>query len=91
MRKVRFPNSLPYLFSALKVGASLSVIAAIVTEYFGAPPGLGRVHLATGGPVSLRRGLGGHHRRVAGLAFYGLILLAERLVMPWHVSQRLET
>ena len=26
-----------------------------------------------------------------GLAFYGLILLAERLVMPWHVSQRLET
>ena len=69
LRKVRFPNSLPYLFSALKVGASLSVIAAIVTEYFGGSRrALGRVHLTTGSAVPLRRRLGGHHRRVAARA-----------------------
>ena len=30
--KVRVPNALPFLFSALKVGTTLSVIAAIVSE-----------------------------------------------------------
>ena len=29
------PNALPYFFTSLKVAASLSVIAAIVAEYFG--------------------------------------------------------
>ncbi len=93
LRKVRFPNSLPYLFSALKVGASLSVIAAIVTEYFGGS------RRALGVYISQQAAL--FHFADAwaaiivgsllGLTFYGLILLAERLFMPWHVSQRQET
>ena len=35
LRKVRLPNALPYLFSALKVAVVLSLIGAIVAEYFG--------------------------------------------------------
>ena len=93
LRKVRFPNSLPYLFSALKVGSSLSVIAAIVTEYFGGSrPALGvyisqqaaLFHFADAWAAIIVGSL-------LGLTFYGLILLAERLFMPWHVSQRSET
>jgi NitT/TauT family transport system permease protein len=35
LRKVRVPNSVPYLFTALKVAAPASVITAFVSEYFG--------------------------------------------------------
>jgi NitT/TauT family transport system permease protein len=35
LRKVRIPNAVPYLFTALKVAAPLAVITAFVAEYFG--------------------------------------------------------
>ena len=42
MRKVRIPNAVPYLFTALKIAAPLAVITAFVSEYFGGPQnGLG--------------------------------------------------
>ena len=34
-RRVRIPNSLPYLFASLKVASVLAMIGAIVAEYFG--------------------------------------------------------
>ena len=37
LRKVRIPNALPFIFTALKVAATLATIGAIVGEYFGAP------------------------------------------------------
>ncbi|MBM3568697.1 MAG: ABC transporter permease [Alphaproteobacteria bacterium] len=39
--KLRVQNSLPYLFSALKIAASTSVIGAIVGEWIGATKGIG--------------------------------------------------
>jgi NitT/TauT family transport system permease protein len=35
LRKARIPNAVPYLFTALKIAAPLSVITAFVAEYFG--------------------------------------------------------
>lgn len=35
MRKVRVPNAIPYLFTALKIAAPVAVITAFVAEYFG--------------------------------------------------------
>jgi NitT/TauT family transport system permease protein len=35
LRKVRIPNAVPYLFTALKIAAPASVITAFVSEYFG--------------------------------------------------------
>jgi NitT/TauT family transport system permease protein len=35
LRLVRIPNALPFLLTGLRIGASLSVIAAVVVEYFG--------------------------------------------------------
>ena len=37
LRKVRIPNALAYLFTALKISAPLAVITAFVSEYFGGP------------------------------------------------------
>jgi NitT/TauT family transport system permease protein len=42
LRKARVPNAVPFLFTALKIAAPLSVITAFVAEYFGGPQnGLG--------------------------------------------------
>jgi NitT/TauT family transport system permease protein len=35
LRKVRVPNAVPFLFTALKIAAPASVITAFVSEYFG--------------------------------------------------------
>lgn len=90
--KVRIPNALPYLFSALKVSSTLSVIGAIVSEYFG---GLGPKD-ALGAYISQQASL--FHFAEAwsaiiiacamGILFYAVLLLLERLIMPWHVSIR---
>ncbi len=48
LRKVRIPNMLPFLFTALKVGATLAFIGALVGEYFGgASEVLGRIVLTS--------------------------------------------
>ena len=39
--KIRLPSSLPFLFSALKIAATICVIGAIVGEWIGADVGLG--------------------------------------------------
>lgn len=88
--KVRVPNSLPYLFSALKVGTTLSVIAAIVSEYFGGS------REALGIYISQQAALFHFAEAWAailvasfsGIVFYLIITLVERAVMPWHSSIR---
>jgi NitT/TauT family transport system permease protein len=90
LAKVRIPNALPYLFNAFKVGSTLSVIGAIVSEYFGGS------REALGVYISQQAAL--FHFAEAwsaiivacfmGIAFYLVILAAERLVMPWHASVR---
>ena len=41
--KLRFPNALPYLFAALKMCITLSVIGAVVGEFVGSSAGLGHL------------------------------------------------
>jgi NitT/TauT family transport system permease protein len=90
MRRVRAPHALPYLFNSLKVGATLSVIAAIVAEYFGGPRNTLGVFITQNAslgklPEAWAAVIIG---TIIGIGFYGAILLAERLLMPWHVSFR---
>jgi NitT/TauT family transport system permease protein len=88
--KVRIPNALPYLFSALKVASTLSVIGAVVSEYFGGS------REALGVFISQQAALFHFAEAWAaiivacamGIAFYLVLLVAERWLMPWHVSLR---
>jgi len=41
--KVRLPNAVPYIFAALKMCVTLSVIGAVVGEFIGASAGLGHL------------------------------------------------
>lgn len=84
MRKVRIPNAVPYLFTALKVAAPLSVITAFVSEYFGGSQnGLGsRIgsNMANSkNAVAWAYVLGAC---LLGLAFYMISILVESVVTP---------
>ena len=88
--KLRIPNALPYLFNGFKVAAALSMIGAIVGEYFGGP------RIALGVFITQEAALFRFSSAwaaiimacIMGIALYLIILLAERLAMPWHVSFR---
>jgi NitT/TauT family transport system permease protein len=90
LRRVRVPNALPYLFAALKIATTLSLIGAIVGEYFGGTDEvLGRQIVQSAS--SLRFDITWAAIVIGaamGIVFYLLVSLIERLVIPWHASQR---
>jgi NitT/TauT family transport system permease protein len=84
-RKLRLPASLPYLFTALKIAATASIVGAIVGEGPGGiANGLGRVldtynqYYATG-PEKLWAAI--IACGVLGVAFYLIVRVAEVLVL----------
>jgi NitT/TauT family transport system permease protein len=85
--KLRLPASLPYLFTALKISSTASIIGAIIAEMTGAQRGLGwnLVYFAqyyNSNPPNLWAAilLSG----LVGLSFYGLILWLERRIVRWQ-------
>jgi NitT/TauT family transport system permease protein len=92
LRKVRIPNTLPFLFTALKVGATLSFIGALVGEYFGGTSEvIGRIVIQSmsSGRYSLAWA-GILVGALAAIAAYIAITLLERLAIPWHAALRTE-
>jgi NitT/TauT family transport system permease protein len=88
--KLRVPAALPFLFNALKISTTLSIIGAVVSEYFGGPLKALGVYIISQASI-------GHYDEAwaaiivacgLGIAFYLVIGLAERLAMPWHTSDR---
>lgn len=88
-RKIRFPASLPHLFSGLKVAATLAVTGAVVGEFVGANKGLGYVILQANGNVDTPMLFAGLIvMSVLGVALFAIIEVADRILLPWHASRR---
>jgi NitT/TauT family transport system permease protein len=87
-RKIRFPNALPYIFAGLKLNAILSVIGAIVGEFVASDAGLGALIIA-GGVTLDTPSIFAALSLIAllGLALYGAVVVAERLMMPWEFRE----
>jgi NitT/TauT family transport system permease protein len=87
--KIRLPAALPELFVGLKGAAVNATVGATIAEWIGGDAGLGYyIQIATG---QLRMDLA--FAIIFMLAFLGLVLfyivvLIERRIIPWHVSQR---
>lgn len=89
-RRVRIPNSLPFVFSALKIASVLAMIGAVVGDYFGGSTEALGVQIVSA--VSLAQ----YEKAWAailvasalGILFYAVVALAERLVLSWHPSIR---
>jgi len=90
MVKLYLPAAMPFIFNALKINSTLAFIGAIVAEFFGTPTvGIGfRISIEAGrmaldmvwAEIALAA--------LAGMAFYGIVALAERATTFWHPSYR---
>jgi NitT/TauT family transport system permease protein len=90
LMRVRVPNAMPYFFSALKVASALSIIAAIVAEYFGGPQDVLGQYIISKAQLFLFPEAWSAIivASLLGIGLYALVLTAERVFMPWHVSFR---
>lgn len=88
--RLRVPNALPYIFNALKVAAALSMIGAIVSEYFGGNRSALGVYI-TQEAAQFRFANAWAAIIVAcivGITLYLIVLTVERFAIPWHPSVR---
>ena len=87
--KLRWPGALPSLFTGLRIAVTYGVIGAVFGEYVGAYEGLGiwmqlsqnafRVDLVFGAILITA---------MLSLALFGLVVVAERLLIPWYAGSR---
>lgn len=89
-RKLRVPTALPYLFNAFKICATLSMIGAIVAEFFGGSVKYLGVYIKTEANIlhTTEAWAAIVVACIIGIVFYLVIVGVERAVMPWHSSQR---
>jgi ABC-type nitrate/sulfonate/bicarbonate transport system permease component len=88
-RKVRWPSGLPGFFTGLRISATYGVVAAVIGEYVGATDGLGiwmqlsqrsfRTDLVFGAILLTA---------VLSIGLYGMVVLAERVTIPWWRASR---
>jgi len=84
LMRVRIPHSLPHLMAGLKVAITFSVIGAIVGEFAGASQGLGYIIQFASTQLNTPLIFAALVVvSVLGLAFYYVVELAERLLVPW--------
>jgi NitT/TauT family transport system permease protein len=87
--KLRLPSSLPFVFTALKLNVTLSIVGAIIGEFFSARGGLGFLmsralesfDMPTAWATITLAGL-------LGVLLYLAIGGIERAIVPWHASVR---
>lgn len=81
--RVTLPGALPSLFSGLKMAAVFAVTGAVVAEYVGADRGLGYLsEFSTAEFQTVRSFAAIAWLAAIGVAFFGLVALAERLALP---------
>lgn len=90
-RMVSLPHALPSIFAGLKVSVTLAVVGAVVGEFVGSNSGIGYV---------LQRSIGNFELptmfaalvilALIGMILFWLVDLVERILVPWHASQRHE-
>jgi NitT/TauT family transport system permease protein len=89
-RRVRIPNSLPYIFSALKVASVLAMIGAIVGEYFGGDQRQLGVQIKTSAALFNFESAWAAIlvACLLGIGFYLAVVAVEKAAMRWHPSAR---
>ena len=93
LRYVRLPHCLPYLFTALRLGTTLSIIGVIVTEYFGGRADALGVYIAQMAALTrypdawagivIASGM--------GLSLFAAVVVLERVLIPWYHEHEIQT
>ena len=83
-RKIRFPNAVPYIFTGLKLDATMSVTGAIVGEFVASERGLGSLIITSGVTLQTPSIFASLILISAlGLVLYGAVVAVENIVAPW--------
>ena len=87
--KVKVPNSLPFMFSGIKIAITVSVIGAVIGEWVGSSEGLGYLSIRSKSQFLTER----VYAIVVLLSIMGIGLfliagLVERILLPWYHNQR---
>jgi NitT/TauT family transport system permease protein len=87
--KVRLPAAMPQCFVGFKYAAINATVGATIAEFIGSDQGLGfYIQIVTGNMRPDLAFAGIFLLTILGLALFGLVTLAERWLIPWHISQR---
>jgi NitT/TauT family transport system permease protein len=86
---ISFPFALPSIFAGLKVAVTLAVVGAVVGEFVGSNSGLGYLLQIANGNFDLPLMFAALVAlAMIGVLFFVVLEAIERLVLPWHASQR---
>jgi putative hydroxymethylpyrimidine transport system permease protein len=84
-RRVELPGALPPIFSGLRIAATYAAVGAVFGEWAGSSSGLGFVMLQSQPSLDTPRIFACVLvLTMLALGLYGLVALAERLIVPWH-------
>jgi NitT/TauT family transport system permease protein len=86
LRKLRIPNALPYWFTALRIAVTLSVIGAVVGEFFGGPLYSIGIYVTnqTGSFKYPNAWAAIVMACILGIVAYLAAVALERVVIPWQ-------
>ncbi len=85
--KLRAPSSLPYLFAAFRIAVPLSVIGAVVGEWFTGDRGLGSVIIVAHNNIDMPTLFSAVvSLAIIGVALTAILSYAERKALFWHDS-----
>jgi NitT/TauT family transport system permease protein len=88
-RHFTLPHASPLIFSGLKVAITLAVSGAIVGEFVGADRGLGYLIMLASGKMQTDLVFGSVViLAMLGILLFYIVLISERMVLPWHISVR---
>ena len=88
MLHIRLPYAVPYIFSALKIATTLSVIGAVVAEFVAAERGLGFFIQFSTSFFKIHQGYAALVVFVIiSLAFFQLIGVVQRVFAPWSLPR----
>jgi len=87
--KLQMPTAMPYMFSGIKVGISVSVIAAVIGEWVGASAGLGYL-ITYSQPLFLTARVFAAIVVLSamGISLFVLASVVERMMLPWHYTEK---
>jgi putative hydroxymethylpyrimidine transport system permease protein len=84
-RLVRFPTSLPYLFSGTRIAAAVGVIGALVAEWVGSSAGLGYLMIRSASQFLTDRVFAAIFiAALMGIGMFVAIGMLERWLLPWR-------
>jgi NitT/TauT family transport system permease protein len=83
--KLALPWSLPYVFASMKVAITFAVVGAIVGEFVGSDRGLGYLILTSSNLLDTKLTFAALTvLSIIGMVSYWIVLVAERLLVPWE-------